>query len=227
VFEVPQAVAALAPSTRKPRFRAAHLLLRFLRDQRSSHCTPPRGSGSGFSPISKFALTSGTRSRDCRSFILWIKHISLAIDNLFCVIGTLMQERPSASISLMACGSADRLMLANFRSLRYRLITPAHWLAAVTVTEPDRRPGAAAVLHAPAPHQDRECRKIRRRLCTSKSARLHSKAGPTLADDLAASDWRHHVCDLGHRLIPVCLGGLDNSTVVSSCFDRCQDTFLP
>jgi len=106
VFEVRQAVAADAPSTRKPRFRAAHLLLRFLRDQRSSHCTPPRGSGSGFSPISKFALTSGTRSRDCRSFILWIKHISLAIDNLFCVIGTLMQERPSASISLMACGSA-------------------------------------------------------------------------------------------------------------------------
>jgi len=83
VFEVPQAVAAHAPSTRKLRFRAAHLLLRFLRDRRSSHCTPPRGSGSGFSPISKFALTSGTRSRDCRSFILWIKHISLAIDNLF------------------------------------------------------------------------------------------------------------------------------------------------
>jgi len=60
VFEVRQAVAADAPSTRKPRFRAAHLLLRFLRDQRSSHCTPPCGGGSRFSSISKFALTSGT-----------------------------------------------------------------------------------------------------------------------------------------------------------------------
>src|SRR5882672_9695113 len=57
VFEVRQAVAANAPSTRKPRFRAAHLLLRFLCDQRSSRCTPTRGGGSGVSPISKFALT--------------------------------------------------------------------------------------------------------------------------------------------------------------------------
>jgi hypothetical protein len=77
VFEVRQAVAAHAPSTRKPRFRAAHLLLRFLRDQRSGHCTPPRDGSSGFSPISKFALTSGTRWRDCRSFIIESKEFAV------------------------------------------------------------------------------------------------------------------------------------------------------
>jgi hypothetical protein len=77
MFGVRQAVAADTPSTRKPRFRAAHLLLRFLRDQRSSHCTPPRGGGSGFSPISIFALTSGTRWRDCRSFIIESKEFAV------------------------------------------------------------------------------------------------------------------------------------------------------
>ena len=81
MFEVRQAVAANAPSTRKPRFRAAHLLLRFLRDQRSSDCTLPCGGGSGFSPISKFALTSNAR-RYCRSFILEIEHVPLAVDDL-------------------------------------------------------------------------------------------------------------------------------------------------
>jgi hypothetical protein len=77
VFEVRQAVAADAPSTGKPRLRAAHLLLRFLRDQRSGHCTPPRDGSSGFSPISKFALTSGTRWRDCRSFIIESKEFAV------------------------------------------------------------------------------------------------------------------------------------------------------
>jgi hypothetical protein len=81
MFEVRQAVAD-APSTRKPRFRAAHLLLRFLCDQRSSHCTPPRGGGSGFSPISKFALTFRNARRDCRSFIFEIEHVPLAVDDL-------------------------------------------------------------------------------------------------------------------------------------------------
>ena len=81
MFEVRQAVAANAPSTRKPRFRAAHLLLLFRRDERSSHCPPPRGGGSGFSPISKFALTSNAR-RYCRSFILEIEHVPLAVDDL-------------------------------------------------------------------------------------------------------------------------------------------------
>jgi hypothetical protein len=105
VFEVPEAFAANASSTRKPRFRAAHLLLRFF--QRSSHCTPPRGDGSGFSSISKFALTSGTRWRDCRLFILGIEHVSMAVDDLPILRDwRVVHERSSASISisLMACG---------------------------------------------------------------------------------------------------------------------------
>jgi hypothetical protein len=42
----------------------------------SLHHTP-RGGGSGFSPISKFALTSGTRWRDCRSFLIESKEFAV------------------------------------------------------------------------------------------------------------------------------------------------------